>query len=254
MSQKDKEIQDQLDAIMKELKEAKQQTASTVAINQGKTTFTLPHFLRVGFKKWSWKLAIIPLFFLLIGTLIGTGLFSFFNATHAKLEKGSFVEQMRDLSTLATSQAYVKAVIEKEDNQIFGKEIQTNIPGTKRKLLLIVPGTVTAGVDLEKLEQKDISIDKANKKITITLPKAKMIQEPSLDLENAQTFSVEGIFRKEVNWDEAYQLADEAKEQIEKEAISQGLFKLAEKNAEKTIKEFSNQFGGYKAEIKYRDK
>ncbi|WP_075983244.1 DUF4230 domain-containing protein [Bacillus massilinigeriensis] len=252
MGQKDKDMQEQLDAIMKELKEAKQQTASTIAINQGKSSFTFPSFLKIGLKKWSWKLGLFLAALLIIGALIGSGLSFLFSGSKAEIEKGSFVEQMKDLSSLATSQAYVKAVIEKEDNQLFGYEIKKNIPGTKRKLFLIIPGTVTAGVDLKQLEQKDMKINQSERKVTVTLPRATMIQEPSLDLENAQTFSIEGIFRNEVNWDEAYDLAEEAKDQIEKEAITQGILQRAEKNAEKTLKEFFKQFD-YKMEVKYQD-
>lgn len=251
MSEKDQELHDQLEAIRKELHEAKQQSASAIAIDQGNATFTFPRSMKWGMKKWSGKLVLFFVIFLLLGVLIGSGLFYLFSGGKAEIAKGSFVEQMRDLSSLATSQAYVKAVIEKEDNQLFGKEIQTNIPGTKRKVLLIVPGTVTAGVDFQKVGKKDIDINQEQKKITITLPKATMIQEPSLDLKNAQTFSVEGIFRKDVNWDEAYKLADEAKDQIEQEAITQGILQIAEKNAEKTLKGFTKQLG-YTMEINYR--
>lgn len=56
---------------------------------------------------------------------------------------------MQDLAVLATAEAHVKVIMEQEDNKLFGKDISVDIPGTKRELLLVVPATVLAGVDLK---------------------------------------------------------------------------------------------------------
>ncbi|MFE8701910.1 DUF4230 domain-containing protein [Cytobacillus sp. FJAT-54145] len=249
MTKKDEEILTQLEAIMEELKEARQQSASTIAMER--KPFTLGHYLKAGLRLWSIKISVILILLVLIGTIIGASIF-YFTSSSVHTEKGSFVEQIRDLSSLATSQAYVKAVIEKEDNQLFGKEISTNIPGTKRKLLLIIPGSVTAGVDLEQLQDDDIKLMEEEKRLEITLPKAELLQDPSLDFEQAQTFSVEGIFRGEVNWDEGYELAKEAKDKVVEEALTQGLLQTAEKNAEKMLTEFYSRVG-YDVVIHFQD-
>lgn len=252
MKKRDDEVLAQLDAIMNELKEGKRQSASTAAVNYSGSGLTFKTFMMLGFKKWYLKILLSLLFLVVAGTLIGIGSYKLFSGTSQHVEKGSFIEHMKELSTLATSQAYVKAVIEKEDNQLFGKEITTNFPGTKRKLLLVVPGTVTAGVDLQNLKEDHITIDEDNKKIDILLAHAAIIQEPSLQFEEIQTYSVEGIFREEVEWEEAYELAAEASNLVKEEAIAQGLLQMAEKNADKTLKEFFSQLG-YEVTVKYED-
>jgi len=250
LGQKEDEILAQLDAIMHELKESKQQTSAAIAIENRKSTPSLRGFFRI--KKGYVKLIIFLLAFILVGALLGVGAYKILSGAEPKMEKGSFIEHMRELSSLATSQAFVKAVIEKEDNQLFGKEIKTNIPGTKRKLLLVVPGTVTAGVDLQNVSEGRVKIEEEKKKLDITLPHATILQEPSLEFEQVQAFSVEGIFREEVNWEEAYELAAEAKALVKEEAIAQGLLDMAEKNAEKTLREFFAQMG-YEVKVHYED-
>ncbi|MDZ5471750.1 DUF4230 domain-containing protein [Bacillus sp. 31A1R] len=248
MSEKDDKVLLQLEAILKELQDSKEQTASTIAVKH-KSSISFGSLLSVLLKGWGLKILVI---LLLVVSMVGTAAYFFYSSANNHSEKGSYVEQMRELSSLATSQAYVKAVIEKEDNQLFGKEINANLPGTKRKLLLIIPGMVTAGIDLEQIENKDIHVIEDEKKIELTLPRAEILQEPSLQFDHVQTFSVEGIFRDEVNWEEAYGLANEAKEQVRKEAVTQGLLQLAEKNAEKILQEFFTQMG-YEIEIKYKE-
>lgn len=252
LTQKDEEILAQLDAIMNEIKESRQQTASTLAVEHRNNIPSSKSFLKMGAKKWQMKLLLLLFIFVIVGIIIGVGSFKFLSGASLQVEKGSFIEQMKELSSLASSQAFVKAVIEKEDNQLFGKEIKTNIPGTKRKLLLVVPGTVTAGVDLQNIGEAQLKMNEEGKTLEITLPHAMIIQEPSLDFEQIQAFSAEGIFRKEVDWEEAYDLAAEARTLVEEEAIAQGLLEMAEKNAEKTLKEFFSQLG-YEVSVHYKD-
>jgi hypothetical protein len=242
----EKEVQSQLEALQKELTEAKQQMAASLAFNE------IHHHnqskVRGIPKSIVWKLLGIILFLLVIFGAIFT-----IKGTHqATVQSGSFIEQIKDLSSLASSQAYVKAVIEKEDNQLFGKDISTNLPGTKRKFLLIIPGTVTAGVDLAGITETNLHVNEEEKIIEIKLPQASIIQEPTLDFDQAQVFSVEGIFRDEVNWNETFELAEEAKGLVKEEAISQGLIQVAEQNAEKTLTEFFSALG-YRAVISYEE-
>ncbi|UII55803.1 DUF4230 domain-containing protein [Cytobacillus spongiae] len=250
MSQKqDKEVLDQLEAIMKELKEARKETATTATIEAKSRSLHLPTFF---LNKVKWKLMLVLMSVFIVGILLTVGYFTFIAGERVHTEKGSFIEQMKELSSLATSQAYVKVVIEKEDNQLFGKPINSNLPGTKRKLLLVVPGTVIAGVDLRQVENGNVTTDEEKKTLSIVIPRAELIQEPSLDFDGVQTFSVEGIFREEVNWEEAYELAAEAKEQIRQEALNQGILEIAEKNAEKTLKEFYRQLG-YQVTVEFQE-
>ncbi|WP_409252305.1 DUF4230 domain-containing protein [Bacillus sp. SCS-153A] len=242
----------EIESLLAELKESSQQTSATAVFDRGK--IRLP-FLKAGkaiFTVWKSKFLILLLLMVLVISGVSIGLYSWLAGGTLQEEQGSFVEQIKDMNSLATAQAFTKAVIEQEDNKIFGKEISADLPGTKRKLLLVVPGTVMAGVDLKKISENDILVDEEGKKMTIELPRAEILQSPSLDTENIKTFSVEGIFRSDVDWEEGFSLAGEAKELIQKEAVDQGLLQIAEGNAEKSLKDFFGRLG-YTVIIEYKN-
>lgn len=162
-----------------------------------------------------------------------------------------YVEHVQELSTLATAEAHVKVVIEQEDNKLFEKDISLNIPGTKREILLVVPATVIAGVDLKEITEEDMRIDDDVKKIEISLPHSTFIQEPAIQMEQVKAFSDEGLLRGEVEWKEGFDLVAEAQKQIKEEAHEIGLLQTAEKNAEKVLKEFFGNMG-YSVTVTFR--
>ena len=149
-----------------------------------------------------------------------------------------WLNNVQELSTLATAEAYMKGVLHVKDNKIFGKDIPIDLPGTKREVLLIVPATVIAGVDLKGITSEDMAINEETKEIDITLPHAKLIQDPSLRMDKIQSVDNSGLFRGEIKWDEGNDLTAKVQEQIRQDAITSGLLDTAEKNAEKVLKEF----------------
>ncbi|WP_229596196.1 DUF4230 domain-containing protein [Rossellomorea vietnamensis] len=244
-----KKIQE-MEAILADLKATERQTGASLAIENRSSrrrglTNTLLTF-------WKRKVVLFLLIFLLVVGGAAIGGYSLLSGSTFTEEKGSFVERIQEMSSLATAQGFVKAVIEQEDNQLFGKEINADLPGTKRKLLMVVPGTVLAGVDLQGIDEKDIVVDEEKKEIQLTLPRAEILQEPSIDTDNIKTFSVEGIFRNDVDWNEGFALAEVAKDQISQEAIDQGILSAAEKNAEKSLKGFFEQLG-YDVTIEFQN-
>ncbi|MFT8321387.1 MAG: DUF4230 domain-containing protein [Bacillus sp. (in: firmicutes)] len=237
VSKKEKE------SIKKELDAAKKEQASASLDMSTSREFRFPKFRLYSKKKRQFKLLFFLVVFIMVLLAVIAGLLKMSFTDKASVRTSSYLEQMKDLSSLATSQAFVKVILEKEDNELFGKEIETNIPGTKRKLLLVVPGAVTAGVNLENLTSDQLKIDEDKKQITLNLPHAQLLQDPSIDFEKVETYSLAGIFRGEVDWNEGYSLANEAKEEIQKEAINQGVLTVAETNAKKTLKQFYEQLG-----------
>ncbi|WP_420720418.1 DUF4230 domain-containing protein [Rossellomorea vietnamensis] len=244
-----KKIQE-MEEILADLKATERQTGASLAIENRSSrrrglTNTLLTF-------WKRRVVLFLLVFLLVVGGAAIGIYSLLSGSTFTEEKGSFVERIQEMSSLATAQGFVKAVIEQEDNQLFGKEINADLPGTKRKLLMVVPGTVLAGVDLQGIDEKDIVVDEEKKEIQLTLPRAEILQEPSIDTDNIKTFSVEGIFRNDVDWNEGFALAEVAKDQISQEAIDQGILSAAEKNAEKSLKGFFEQLG-YDVTIEFQN-
>ncbi|WP_165967195.1 DUF4230 domain-containing protein [Jeotgalibacillus sp. S-D1] len=203
---------------------------------------------------WLWRLKYVLLVLVLL-VLLGISIListAWLSGDNTEQESEAFVEQIRDMSSLATSQAYVKAVIEQTDNQFFGQNISINLPGTQRRLLLVVPGTVLAGVDLEKITEDDVRLDAEAQKIEITIPRSTLLQDPAIDLGNIQAFSVEGLFRSNVNWEEGFEIAAQAQDMIKEEATDQGLLSQADKNAERVLSEFF-KLAGYEATILFED-
>ncbi|WP_187143707.1 DUF4230 domain-containing protein [Bacillus tuaregi] len=229
-----------------ELKDAREQSAAAIAIEHNTRSFSPRKGLFFKARGWKILLAILVLL------VIASGGFWLFGGNTFKQKSVSFVEQVQELATLATAEAHIKAVIKEEDNKIFGKDISKNLPGTKRELLFIVPGTVIAGVDLKGITSEDMVINEETKEIEITLPHAKLIQDPALQMDNIQTFENGGLFRADTKMDEGFQKVAEAQEQMRQEALSIGLLETAEKNAEKVLKEFFKNID-YTVEVTYRD-
>lgn len=245
---KDDRFPAQYESAWQELIKGKEETSATIALEE---RIKLPK----GFgsrKKHVIKFMGVKniLIVILAAMVVGAGVW-IFNGSTFKKESTTFIEQVQELATLATAQAHVKVVIEQEDNKLFGKDIQVDLPGTKRELLLVVPATVTAGVDLKEVNEDDIKMDEGEKVIEIVLPHAEFIQEPAIQMDKVRTFSDEGLLRGETKWDEGFDLAAEAQNQIQAESIEIGLLQTAEQNAEKVLKDFFGTLG-YTVEISYR--
>ncbi|WAA12224.1 DUF4230 domain-containing protein [Fervidibacillus halotolerans] len=246
MTSKEEKMKEEIEQIKEELKRTKMESAATVAtMDQTRHKISL---------RWLKRTSILIGIVLVIVLLF----FAIFSIRSALTKEGtvtntvsSFAEQIQQLSSLTTAKAYMKAVVEQEDNELFGRKIDANIPGTKRKTLLIIPGEVTAGVDLSKVQEDDVQIDEERNIIQLTLPKAEIIQQPSLDFSKAQVYSSEGLFRGKADIEEGYEMAELAREQVLQEAIEQGLLQSAEEQAERVIGTFFRQFG-YETKIQFQ--
>ncbi|MDF0725825.1 DUF4230 domain-containing protein [Cytobacillus sp. S13-E01] len=245
MSKKDETLT-QLESLLKELKAGKEEAATTTALGHKLPSISGVLFKLI-FKFWGVKIILLALVLVII---TASGLWLFSGSTFSK-ERTTFVEQVQELATLATAEAHVKVIIEQQDNMLFGKDIALNIPGTKRELLLVVPATVIAGVDLKEIDSADIKVDEKSKELTITLPRAVFLQDPAIQMDKVRTFSDEGLFRGEVKWTEGFNLAAQAQETIMEEAIELGLLQTAEKSAVKVLKEFFSNLG-YSVNVSYK--
>lgn len=151
--------------------------------------------------------------------------------------KSAFLERMQDLNELSTAEAYSKVIIKQEDNQIFGKDIGLDIPGTKRELLVVIPGSVRAGIDFSQITESDIEVDEEAKTATLTLPNADFLGGPELFMDKVEIYSNEGLLSGGRDFPEAYELAEEAKQMMLEETRGQGVLELAEKNAARSVEE-----------------
>lgn len=240
IEEKDEKIA-QLERLLIELKEAQHQSAATIAVGHNSRSLSPPKGIFKSFlKAGSLKIILAAILVLFV---ITSGIIWLFPGSTFKQESVTFVERVQELATLATAEAHMKTVIKEEDNKIFGKDIPIDLPGTKREVLLIVPGTVIAGVDLKGITSEDMVMNEETKEIDITLPHAKLIQEPSVQMDKIQGVDNSGLIRGDIKMNEVFDLTAKAQEQIRQEAISDGLLVTAEKNAEKVLKEFFKNIG-----------
>ncbi|TYS69755.1 DUF4230 domain-containing protein [Sutcliffiella horikoshii] len=246
MEEKDEKIA-HLERLLNELQGAQQQSAATTALTRSAGHIPQHRGIFKSFLKTSMLKIILTMFILLV--LIGGVILVFIGDTF-KQESVTYVESVQELSTLATVKAHMKVVLQEEDNKVFGKNISTNLFGTKREILVVVPSTVIAGVDLKGVTSKDMIINEETREIDITLPHAKLIQDPALQMDKIVTFVDGGIFRDDVDWEEGFDLASLAQEQTRQEAISEGLLITAEENAEIVLKEFFKNIN-YTVNVKF---
>jgi Protein of unknown function (DUF4230) len=236
IEEKDEKIA-QLERLLIELKVAQQQSAATIAVDHNLGSVSPPKgIFKFFFKAGVFKIILATLVLL----IITSGVIWLFAGGTFKHKSVTFVEHVQELATLATAEAHMKAVIHEEDNKNLWN---IELPGTKRELLLVVPATVIAGVDLKGITSEDMVIHEETKEIDITLPHAKLIQDPSLQMDKIQAIDNGGLFRADIKMNEGFKKAAEAQEQIRQDAISIGLLDTAEKNAEKVLKEFFKNIG-----------
>ncbi|GAA0335019.1 hypothetical protein GCM10008967_27310 [Bacillus carboniphilus] len=238
----------QLESVLEELKEGQKEQAATATMGSKiKSPKLSGAIFNLIFRFWGIRILLL-IGSLLVVIITGIGLFT---GSTFKKESTPFVEHIQDLATLATAEAHIKVILEQEDNKLFGKDIKWNIPGTKRELLLVVPATVIAGVDLQEIRKNDVQVNEKKKEISIVLPQATFIQPPAIQMDQVKTFSDEGLFRGQVEWAEGFDLAAEAQATIEKEAIEVGLLEKAEISAEKVLNEFFGHLG-YTVNVSYK--
>ncbi len=249
---KNKEKMDEIERLLKELKASEEETAVTVE-EVKKRPSSLWNVVKMFSSLWKKSFLIFALLILIVFIALPIATFYFIkSASTFTEEKTAVLERIQNLNELATAEAYTKVIIERQDNTIFGQSIGVNLPGTKRQLLVIIPGSVKAGVQLSQLEEKDIVLDEENKTATLTVPHAKFLGGAELYFDDVEIFSYEGLFRVQANIEEAYELAEEAKSLILEEMSEQGVLRMAEMNAQKTLAEMF-EFVGYDVTIRFKE-
>ncbi|EGA89996.1 hypothetical protein GPDM_08095 [Planococcus donghaensis MPA1U2] len=206
--------------------------------------------LLMGVWRNTFLVLIAVLLLLLVALPLGT--FWMIQGSTATESKGVFLEQIQELNELSTAEAFSKVIIEREDNALFGKEIGLDLPGTKRQLLVVIPGSVRAGIDFSKVSEGDIVVDEEAKTATLTLPPAEFLGGPELFMDQVEVYSYEGLFRSGTDISEAFDLADEAKKMMLEETEGQGVLQTAETNAVRSVQEM---FGlvDYDVTVKFKE-
>ena len=108
------------------------------------------------------------------------------------------------------------------------------------RLLLIVYGDVTAGVDLSRLEPGDVKVD--GKSVQLMLPDAEIFSS-RIDNERTRVYSRETGLFSSVDPQLETEVRKEAERQIRQAAVDAGVLKTAMTNATTTLKAFLHSLG-----------
>ncbi|NME07755.1 DUF4230 domain-containing protein [Psychrobacillus sp. BL-248-WT-3] len=243
----------EMEKLLKELKAQNEESAATIVEDSprrgGLNLWRMPLFLsRFKFKT---ILLISVLAFLLIAALPFAAFWAIQGSTYTE-SKSIFVERVQGLNELTTAQASTKVILKEEDNKVFGKEIGLDLPGTKREILLIVPGSVKAGVDFSEVTESDIKVNEENKTAILTLPKPKFLGGPEILFDQVEVVSSEGIFREKADIEEAFELAKKAQKMMNEDFIGQGVLEVAEENAVKSVQEMF-QLIEYDVQVEFKE-
>ncbi len=105
------------------------------------------------------------------------------------LTGAAIVEQIQQLNRLETSSFSVQTVVTAERPGGFAGI-------GRQKVLIIVHGTVTAGIDLSKLKPEDVTVSPDGKRVRIKLPPAEILSK-YLDESQTQIYDFQtGLFTK----------------------------------------------------------
>lgn len=246
-----KEHQEEFTELLGELQASKEQSAVTIEEVEEQH----PHPFRIGKTPFSIvkKSLIGLLIVLLLVVAIPVGVLYFWKAGSTFTEqKGAFLERIQEINELATAEAYTKVIIERQDNEIFGQSIGIDLPGTKRQLLVVVPGSIKVGIDLSAIQDKNVVVDEDKKQIKLLIPAVQLLGDPQIYFDKVEVFSYEGFFRAKADISEAYEIAEEAKRLIATEAVEQGVLEMAQQNAVKTLREMLS-LTGYEVTVEFEE-
>lgn len=246
MSRKDEE-QTKMERAKNELKKGEEESAATAVVGQSRGGNT--HVSGVLNK----PVKMISIALLLIAIAFG-GIIGFFSSSILKKESTVSVEQIREIAKLATAEAYITVTMKQEDHKLFGNNLPFNVklPGTKREVLMVVPATVIAGVNLKEVTSDDIKVNEDEKKLEIVLPRATLIQEPAILMDRVEYITDEGILGGKVELDKGFNLLKEAQKDIKKEVDEIGLLQSAEESAEKFLKGFFENLDYTTVEVTFK--
>jgi hypothetical protein len=152
----------------------------------------------------------------------------------------TIVREVRSLSRLETASYTVEKIITAESRQgpfgfLFGD-----------RLILVAHGQVIAGVDLEKMDEGDVSVA-GDGTVAVTLPEAEVFIT-ALDNEQTYVFNRDtGVIGMNVDLETEARQAAEA--EILKAALEDGILEMAQQNANSYIRHLILTLGFEKVEV-----
>jgi hypothetical protein len=186
--------------------------------------------------RWGFVVAVLAL--LIVGVLAVQRASSAIGAigqpSEPKITQQTVVERLREVAKLVATEMTLRDVVIYE---------QTRFASTK-KVLLVVTGKVSAGIDME--HGTTVSIDSADKRITVTLPPAQII---SVDVLNVTTYDERAGLLNPFTPEDRDIIQRRIRGQLMTAARQSGILEHADQSAAKVLTELLGR-DGYSVEIK----
>jgi hypothetical protein len=186
-----------------------------------------------------WGLTIVVLAVVLIlGVLVirsATGAMGRFGQpAEPRITQQTVVERLREVAKLVATEMTLRDVVIYE---------QTRLMSTK-KVLLVVTGKVSAGIDMER--GTEVRIDSAEKRITVTLPPAQIL---SVDVLNVTTYDERAGLLNPFTPEDRDLIQRRIRGQLMAAARQSGILEHADQSAAKVLVQLLAR-DGYSVEIK----
>lgn len=185
-----------------------------------------------------WGLVIAVLAVLLIGVLAirraSSSLTSFAQPAEPRITQQTVVERLREVAKLVATEMTLRDVVIYE---------QTRFASTK-KVLLVVTGKVSAGIDME--HGTAVTIDSTDKRITVTLPPAQIL---SVDVLNVTTYDERAGLLNPFTPEDRDLIQRRIRSQLMAAARQSGILEHADQSAAKVLTELLAR-DGYTVEIR----
>ena len=151
-----------------------------------------------------------------------------------RITQQTVVERLREVAKLVATEMTLRDVVIYE---------QTRFASTKR-VLLVVTGKVSAGIDLE--HGTEVRIDSTDKRITVTLPPAQIL---SVDVLNVTTYDERSGILNPFRPEDRDLIQRRIRTQLMQAARQSGILEHADASASKVLAELLGR-DGYTVEIK----
>src|SRR5258705_1216024 len=187
--------------------------------------------------RWGLVVAVLALV-LIMGVLVirraSGALDRFGQPAEPRITQQTVVERLREVAKLVATEMTLRDVVIYE---------QTRFASTK-KVLLVVTGRVSAGIDMER--GTEVRIDSGEKRITVTLPPAQIL---SVDVLNVTTYDERAGLLNPFTPEDRDLIQRRIRGQLMAAARQSGILEHADQSAAKVLTELLSR-DGYTVEIR----
>lgn len=164
-------------------------------------------------------------------------LFKVYNSkNHESIGISGVLDKIKSISELNTVEMYYNDIIDFSDAKYLNS---VEIPFTKKQFIFTVKSKVKAGIDLSKLQSKDINI-KDNKTIYIKLPEATITSKEILEYKPYD--EKDGLFN-EIKNEDTFNALNKYKDNLDKQSKDNGILTKAKENAKTSITQLLTGLG-----------